>query len=170
MNIYLYILIAIVALLWVATFWIYFLYKRIDNFEHRLMLLFSKRSDIFPWIYEVSSDKLSRHKEIFAEALSLRKQEFSLMSTNRDIDGYIELQWNIHHEINFIFQVCNKNQHLLKDKNFLYLRDIMIATSSEISIEMKKYRRIIKIYNQIIFYKNCSVVWLLIPFSKKTVL
>lgn len=170
MSIYLYIFLVIASLVGLVTFWIYFLYKRIDIFEHKLMLLFAKRSDIFPWLYEVSSEKISRHKEIFAEALSLRKQEFSLMSTNRDIEWYIELQSHIHHEINFIFQVCNKNPNLLKDKNFLYLRDVMISSSSDITKEMKKYRRIIEIYNQIIFYKNCTIIWFIIPFTKKPVL
>ncbi len=170
MNIYTYIFMLLALMLCISWLWIYFLYKKIDFFEHKLMLLFSKRSDIFPWLYEVSSEKLSRHNEIFAEVLSLRKQEFSLMSSNRDIEWYIQLQSHIHHEINFIFQVCNKNTKLLKDKNFLYLRDVMISASSDISKEMKKYRRIIEIYNTIIFYKNCSIVWLIIPFTKKTVL
>jgi len=170
MNIYVYIFLVIATLLLVASACIYFLTRRIDIFEHKLMLIFSKRSDIFPWLYEVSSDKLTKHTEIFAEALSLRKQEFSLMSTNRDIEWYIQLQSHIHHEINFIFQVCNKNRALLKDKNFLYLRDVMISASWEISKEMKKYRKIIEIYNEIIFYKNCSIIWLIIPFTKKSVL
>lgn len=170
MNIYAYIFITLATLLWIASIWIYFLHKKIEFFEYKLMLLFSKRSDIFPWLYEVSSDTLSRHSEIFSEILSLRKQEFSLMSSNRKIEWYIELQSHIHHEINFIFQVCNKNPALIKDKNFLYLRDIIISASSDISQEMKKYRRIIEIYNQIIFYKNCSIIWFIIPFTKKPVL
>ena len=170
MNINTYIFIFLTLMLFIAGIWIYFLYKKINSFEHRLMLLFSKRSDIFPWLYEISSDKLARHNEIFAEVLSLRKQEFSLMSSNREIEWYIELQSHIHHEINFIFQVCNKNKKLLKEKNFLYLRDIMISASADISKEMKKYRRIIEIYNMIIFYKNCSIIWLIIPITKKPVL
>lgn len=170
MNIYVYIFVALTVILILLSLWIFFLTRRIDIFEQKLMLLFSRRTDIFPWLYEISSEKLSRHKEIYAEALSLRKQEFSLMSTKREIEWYIQLQSHIHHEINFIFQVCNKNPQLLKDKNFLYLRDIMMTTSSEISKEMKKYRRIITIYNKIIFYKDCSLIWILIPFRKKTVL
>jgi len=170
MNIYAYILLLLATLIILASISIYILSKRIDIFEQKLMLLFVKRSNIFPWLYEISSDKLSRHNEIFAEALSLRKKDFSLASTNKDIETYLELQSHIHHEINFIFQVCNKNRALLKDKNFLYLRDIMINASADISRDMKKYKRIIKIYNQIIFYKNCSIIWLLIPFWKKSVL
>lgn len=169
MNIYTYFFLCLGFILSTAWIWIYFLHKKIGSFEHNLMLLFSKRSDIFPWLYEISSEKLSRHKEIFAEVLSLRKQDFSLMINSRDIQWYIQLQSHIHHEINFIFQICNKNQALLKDKNFLYLRDVIMLASSNIGEEMTKYRRIIEIYNQIIFYKNCSIIWLLIPFNKKPV-
>jgi hypothetical protein len=170
MNIYTYIFISLASVLVLASFCMYYLQMRINLFEHRLMILFSKRSDIFPWLYEVSSEDVSRHKEIFAEVLSLRKQEFWLMTSSREIEGYIQLQSHIHHEINFIFQVCNKNPKLLKNKSFLYLRDVMISASSDISKEMKKYRRIIEIYNAIIFYKNCTLIWLILPFTKKPVL
>jgi len=170
MNIYIYIFLFLASILVLAGITIFYLTVRIDIFERKLMLLFSKRSDIFPALYEISQASLSRHKEIFAEVLTLRKQEFWFMTSSKSIEWYIELQSHIHHEINFIFQVCNKNPKLLKDKNFLYLRDVMMSASSDISREMKKYRRIIEIYNTIIFYKNCTLVWVIIPFSKKTVL
>jgi len=90
------------------------------------------------------------------------------ISTN--IEAFLELEWKFHHEINFIFQICNKNPTLLSDKTFLYIRDIIMEKSQKISIEMKKYRKIIEIYNKIIKYKNYSVIWLLLPFSKKAIL
>ena len=170
MNIYTYIFIALTLIIVFVSFGMFLLQRRINIFECKLMLLFAKRSDIFPALYEVSSENLLRHTEIFTEALSLRKQEFWLMSSKRDIEWYIELQTHIHHEINFIFQVCNKNPQLLKSKKFLYLRDVMISASWDISREMKRYRRIIEIYNKIIFYKNCSIIWLIIPLTKKPVL
>lgn len=170
MNIYFYIFLFLASIILLACIAIFYLTVRIEIFERKLMILFSKRSDIFPALYEISQTSLSRHTEIFSEVLSLRKQEFWLMSSSKSIDWYIELQSHIHHEINFIFQVCNKNPKLLKDKNFLYLRDVIISVSSDISREMKNYRKIIEIYNKIIFYKNCTLIWLIIPFSKKTVL
>lgn len=167
MNIYAYIILLLVTILLAASFCIYILQKKIEFFELKLMLLFSRRCDMFPALYEISRESLTRHKEIFAEALLLRKQEFWLMASRRKIEGYLELQSHIHHEINFIFQVCNKNPYLLKNKKFLYLRDTMVAISTDISQEMKKYKRIIEIYNKIIYYKNCTLIWILIPFKKK---
>jgi len=170
MNKYFAIFLVFTCLIIIAYFCILILQKRLEVFEKKLMLLFARRGDIFPGLYEVSKQHINRHEEIFHEALLLRKQEFWLMSSQRDIEWFVELQSHIHHEINFIFQVCNKNPWLIKDKNFLYLRDTMISISSDISQEMKKYRRLIEIYNTIIFYKNCTVIWLIIPFYKKAVL
>jgi hypothetical protein len=153
--------------------WYIFLYIlafRINKFEQKLIQIFTTRTDIFPALYEISKEYMSRHDEIFTEAIALRKKEFSLIWFSQSLEWFVELQWHIHHEINFIFQVCNKNPKLLKNKNFLYIRDIMIWKSSHISEEMKKYREIIKIHNSIIKYKNYSILWLLLPFSKKPVL
>jgi len=70
----------------------------------------------------------------------------------------MKLEERIHHEINFIFQVCNKNPKLLKQKEFLYLRDVMMQKSLNISKEVKKYKKIIEIYNNFIKIKNYSII------------
>ncbi|MCD5374913.1 LemA family protein [Candidatus Gracilibacteria bacterium] len=127
------------------------------------------RTDVFPALSEITKNHMSRHEEIFAEVLSLRKKEFSLLGVSQSFEGFLEVEGHIHHEINFIFQVCNKNPKLLKEKRFLYIRDVMIEKSSQIAGEMKKYRKIIEIYNQIIKYKNFSILGLILPFTKKPV-
>ncbi len=170
MNIYLYICVWLFILIAVFCIAMYFFHARIARLEKELIKKFISRSDIFPWLYEVSRTSLTRHHEVFDEILTLRKKEFSLVSMTNNIESFIELQWHIHHEINFIFQICNKNPSLLKDKKFLYLRDIAIQKSSKISKDMKKYRRIIEIYNSIIRYKNYTLIWFLIPFTKKAAL
>lgn len=116
------------------------------------------RTDIFPAIHEISRDTITRHEEIFQQILSLRKKEFTNMGRRVNIEAFLDLQSHIHHEINFIFQICNKNPKLLKDKKFLYIRDVIIERSSHISSEMKKYKKIIQIYNQIILWKNYTLI------------
>lgn len=134
------------------------------------MRLFASRSDNITALHEVSKQEIQKHSEIFQEVLSLRKKEFSLMDISHSLEGCIELEKHIHHEINFIFQVCNKNPKLLKKKEFLYIRDIMMQKSHQIGIEMKKYKKIIEIYNTLIQIKNYSLIGLVLPFSKKAVL
>lgn len=147
----------------------YFFSLKIEILERKIINLFRSRTDVFPILYETSKATLSRHDEIFREAFLLRKKEFSLLSISHSIESFIELEWKIHHEINFIFQVCNKNPELLRNGDFLYIRDVMVEKSSEIAREIKKYRRVIEIHNQIIKYKNYSLLWLILPFHKKSV-
>lgn len=167
MSIYIYIFWFIFFLLILAGIWIFFLEIRIRKFEQKLIGIFMTRTDIFPAIHEISRDTITRHEEIFQQVLSLRKKEFTNMGRRVNIEAFLDLQSHIHHEINFIFQICNKNPKLLKDKKFLYIRDVIIERSSHISAEMKKYKKIIQIYNQIILWKNYTLIWYLIPFTKK---
>lgn len=87
---------------------------------------------MFPALFEVSRNTLQRHDEIFQEALQLRKKEFSVIETHANFAAIVDIEKYIHHEINFIFQVCNKHPILIQDKNFLYLREDIIQKSHKI--------------------------------------
>ena len=167
MNFFLILICFIVFLLVLAYVFFYFFSHKIREREIEIISLFRSRSDIIPAIYESSKFHITQHNEIFQEILTLRKKEFSLMTVSHSIESFIELQWKMHHEINFIFQVCNKNPQLIKSGDFLYTRDIMMQKSNILSKEIKKYRRIIEIYNMCINYKNYSLIWLTLPFFKK---
>ena len=153
-----------------AYIFLYYLDYRIRKKERDIIHIFTQRTDMIPALYEVVHESISRHQDIFNEVLSLRKKEFSLKEISEKLEVFIEMQQHIHHEINFIFQVCNKNPKLLKDKHFLYLRDIIINQSSGIGKELKTYNKIIEIYNTIIRYKNYTLIGYILPFSKKPAL
>lgn len=147
---------------------LYYLDYRISLKQTKLIHKFTSRTDLIPSLYEVSREHISKQDEIFKEIFSLRKKEFSFKSFSKNIEAFIRMEQHIHHEINFIFQICNKNPKLLKEKNFLYLRDVMIQKSAEIGKDIKRYNKIIEIYNRIIDIKNYSIIWLVLPFHKKT--
>lgn len=170
MSIYSSIFLLFFILLLIGYIFLYILNFKIHIFEKKLLYTFMSRTDVFPALSEITKDHMIRHDEIFAQAMDLRKKEFSLIWVSQNLEGFFEVEGHIHHEINFIFQVCNKNPKLLKEKKFLYIRDIMIEKSSHISTHMKRYRKIIEIYNKIIKYKNYSILWLILPFTKKPVL
>ncbi len=170
MNLWIYICLVCVWILLCGWVFLYFIQYKIQKFEQRLIALFLSRTDTIPAIYEISLEHINRHKEIFTEILELRKQEFFLSEIQSSLAGFINLESHIHHEINFIFQVCNKNQALLKTKEFLYCRDVIIQKSSQISQKLKAYKKIIGFYNECIRYKNYSLLWLCLPFKKKAVL
>ncbi|NDK09381.1 hypothetical protein GW846_01230 [Candidatus Gracilibacteria bacterium] len=144
--------------------------QKIELFEHGLIAHFQRRTDMIPGLSEISKKYIMRHKEIFSEVLELRKNEFALVGITQDLQNFIQLQEKIHHEINFIFQVCNKHPKINRDTHFLYLRDCIIQQSTVIEKEFKKYKKIIEIYNSLIRYKNLSIIGMIIPYSKKTVL
>lgn len=140
---------------------------KIKKLEIFLISLFISRSSSIPSVFEITSEHINKQEEIFSEILSLKKKEFSLWEVTQNIDVFLDLESHIHHEINFIFQICNNNSKLLKDKKFLYIRDIMISKSAEISQNIQIYKRIIHIHNKCISIKNYSIIWLFLPFYRK---
>lgn len=170
MNTYIYIILFLSSLL--AAWYIFFavLSYRIYLFEQKMIQIFSSRTDSITGLYESTKGEVEKHSEIFSEILSLRKKEFSLVSISHTLESFINLEKRIHHEINFIFQVCNKNPKLARKKEFLYMRDIMMEKSMKIWEYMKKYKKIIEIYNKFVRIKNYSLIGIVLPFSKKEVL
>mgnify|MGYP001415246084 CR=1 FL=1 len=118
-------------------------------------------------LYEIMKGEVNRHEEIFKEILELRKKEFSLLTISHNIEGYMKLQSEMHHEINFIFQIANKNPTLLKNKKFLYIREEILLKSSQIKNILAQYNMFIVFYNRYIRIKNMSIIGLFLPFSRK---
>jgi hypothetical protein len=170
MLIWIAILVLISLIIWWVFIALHIISTKIENFERGLISDFQKRTDMIPWLSEISKKYIMRHKEIFSEVLELRKNEFSLIWITQNLQNFIQLQEKIHHEINFIFQVCNKHPKINRDAHFLYMRDCIIQQSTVIEKEFKKYKKIIEIYNSLIRYKNLSIIWLIIPYQKKAVL
>ena len=131
---------------------------------------FLVRTDSIIGIYEISKPYLEKHTEIFQEVLDLRKKEFYLKELSENIEAFYELEARIHHEINFIFQVCNTHPKLQKDKKFLYMRDIVLTKSAWIWKKISQYNTYLEIYNRMIRYKNYSLIGLLLPFHYKKLL
>lgn len=143
---------------------------KISQKEARIIALFQKRNDTIPALYEIEKAYFPQFQEIFQEILELRKQEFHISEITKKLETFIELEKKMHHELNFIFQISNKNPRLLREKRFLYLRDIILDISLSLSREIQIYRKIIYYYNKGISYKNRSVIGYFLPFEKKPIL
>jgi hypothetical protein len=65
---------------------LYILSYRIRNFEKKLLQTFVTRTDVFPALSEITKSHMARHDEIFAEALNLRKKEFSLVGVSQSLE------------------------------------------------------------------------------------
>jgi hypothetical protein len=94
-----------------------------------IIQLFLSRTNSIVSLYEVTLPYLEKHSEVFQEILQLRKKEFNLVELSTNIEAFLELEAKIHHEFNFIYQVCNAHGKLQKEKKFLYVREIILEKS-----------------------------------------
>ena len=149
-------------------FFLYVFKKKLIKLESRIIEMFRSRSNTIPGIYEVSKDHLTRHQDIFREVLRLKKVEFSLLEVPEKLHRIIETEGLIHHEVNFIFKVCNKHPKLLKSGNFIYMREIVIRKSTRLWDMISFYKTMVKRYNSYIQIKNYTWLWFLVPIYKET--
>jgi len=141
---------------------------RIKLMEFRTILLFEKRTQLVPALYEITKDVLNNHEEIFAEILRLRKVEFG--GYEQSFAKRIAIEILIHHELNFIFQAINATQKLQKNGRFVLVRDLFLENSHEIWQKMAIYKAIVKKMNRIISWKNITLVGIFFHVEKRIAL
>lgn len=146
---------------------LYLLRKKIEKLEYKISSLFRQRASLIPSLFDVSESHLNRHSDIFHEIVILRKQEMLENDLTTEVGLIIDMEKMIHHELNFIFKVCNKHPKLLKIAKFVYIRDLFIDTSYHIGKNISVYKDISEKYNQLLKIKNYSVLGLLFPIAKK---
>ncbi len=168
MNTFVIIFSIVFTILVVVYIFLYMFHRKLELLETRLIALFRSRTDTIPSIYEISKPFLTKHEEIFKESLRLKKTEFSLLENSDKIINLIETEWLIHHEINFIFKVCNKHPGLLKNGNFIYIREVVIDRSRNLWEMVQLYKSMIEKFNKLITLKNYSIIGLLLPISRKS--
>jgi hypothetical protein len=88
----------------------------------------------------------------------LRKIEFSETNNNLELYQVMNTKKLIHHEINFIFKICNKHPKLIREEKFIYLRNLVIKKSNKIGKNIEKYKIAIQILNKFISYKNMTIL------------
>lgn len=158
----------VLYIIWWLYLWLY--HSRITRKEKEIKQIFISRTDSITGLFEVSKPYIERHAEVFSEILSLRKKEFVLMELSDNIKAIYEVESKIHHELNFIFQVCNTHPKILKDKKFLYIREVIIEKSSNLWLSISQYNKHLTVYNKAIEYKKYTIIWMFLPFHKKELL
>ena len=160
----------IILFLVITSIYFYLYQRKLLQKESSIIKGFLERTDNMIGIYEITKWYLEKHTEIFESILDLRKKEFHLKEVSENIEAFYELELLIHHELNFIFQVCNTHPKLQKDKKFLYLRDIILEKSFLLWKKIDNYNKHIEVYNTMIVYKNYSLIGFMLPFHKKILL
>lgn len=142
------------------TLFVFALFYKIQKLERKIEDSFLARTNLIPGIFEVSKEYLVKHEEIFKEIVLLRKQEFNAKNNSVGFPWFIQAETHLHHELNFVFKVCNQHQKLLKNGRFLYIRDLLIERSMTISEKMIVYKNIVKKYNWYRKLHKFFIIWI----------
>ena len=156
------------TLLSVFNLFIYLLKDKVEVLERRIKRKFISRTNIVPSIFEISRDYISKHSDIFKEILHLRKIEFTENENSKELFEMIQTEWLIHHELNFIFKVCNTHPKLLREGKFIYLRELIVDRSIDLWKDIDLYRKITKQYNNLIMINKCFLVGFFTSIHKKS--
>lgn len=156
--------------IWLVSLYYLFLLlleNKVEKLEEKIVALFQRRADTIPALYECTTSYLTKHESIFEEILRLRKHAFSFSGYNPTLHEILPLEKQIHHELNFIFDVCHTHNKLQKDARFLYTRDILLQKSHEIWKYIELYKHITQKLNTLIMIKNLTVIGLFLPIERK---
>lgn len=154
------------CIVWFNIF-IYLLWEKLGRLEIRIKRKFISRTNLVPSIFEVSKNHITKHGDIFREILRLRKQEFNESENSTQIAEMIQTEWLIHHELNFIFRVCNTNPKLVREGKFIYLREVIVDMSIKLWKDIDLYRKITQTYNSLVRTNKFLIIWLFVPMRPK---
>lgn len=161
-----YIAIIIFFLLIIFYCYIYLLKIKIKKLESKIRKSLNKRTNLVPSIFEITKDYLNKHSEVFMEIIKLRKAELLRINEVENLENILNIEWLIHHELNFIFKISYEKPYLQRDSKFLYIKELISDISLEISENIKIHNNISKIYNNLIKIKNMTIFWILIPIKE----
>lgn len=139
----------------------------IESIEYKLQKLLRNRTDLIPSLYEISKEHLVKHNNIFEEIIKLRKVQFSLNEYDVSFLEFIKNEMAINHEIRFLYWICIKNKQLNSLKKFNYIKNLIINRNKSIWTKIDKYKKSINLLNNLIKYKNYTIIWLALPVHKK---
>lgn len=161
-----YLIIFFLTLLGGFNIFLFLLWKKIIKLESKIIEKLIQRSSLIPSFYDISKPYLVRHDNIFKEILHLRNIEFFECWNGIDFFKIIETEYKIHNELNFIIKLCCKHQKLIKDWNFILLKDLLIDLSYDIGESVALHKQISKKYNNFIFMDKFFLIWLFVPLEK----
>lgn len=163
-----YIILSVFSVIGICYFLFLFLFNlKLLKLGKKIDILFHKKSQIIPALFEVSKEYIVKPEEIFSQILHLRLEIFSNHWLNKNFYDTIGLQQKIHKELDFIFRVCSKHPKLIKNYKFYYIKEVIFSLSEELWENIKLYKFMSKKYNQLRFFKIFTIIWIFIPVQKK---
>ncbi len=152
----------IILIILLLNIFVFFLRKKIEKLENKIILLLKKRNYQIISIYSISKDILNRHNEIFSDFLELKRRDFFENTYNLDLRSKAITNQMLHNEIGFIFKICDKNKRFYKNEVYNYIKDSIIEKSYEIWEYYYVYNNISKKYNILSKISRLTIIWILI--------
>lgn len=163
-----YIILWVFCLLCIGYFiFLYLFHIKLWKLWRNIDILFHKKSQVIPALYEVSKNDIIKPDEIFKGIFTLRLEIFS---KNNFLDHFYDtilLQQKIHKELDFIFRVASKHPKLIKNHKFYYLKEVIFWLSTELWENISLYKKMSKKYNQLRILKYFTIIWIFMPIQKK---
>lgn len=144
-----------------------FLRGRIESKERHVISLFYAKANKVPAIVEIMK-KYTDHPDIFEDIVYLHK--LSIIMNIASIYDILDLNSRMHREFRFLMRLSAKISDLHKDGNFLYIRNYVIFYENVVEKEIALVNTYFERYNRLIDIKNISLLGILFPFNKKTII
>lgn len=142
----------------------------LKNIEKEIKNIFKERSSLIPCIFEISSNNIWKHKEVFYESLKLRRQEYINFREYKELNDFMFTEREIEHQIDFLFKIISKHELLEKKGNYKYIKWLIEDKTNLVYKYIFEYKKSVILLNKLIIIKNCTIIWFLIPIKKREVL
>ena len=142
----------------------YYLRRLVLIEEASLVSLFLLKTSKIPAIIEVMRPYVVDDKA-FDSITSLHSE--AMIHRYDSIYDLLEHNSRIEHEFLFLMKLSMQIPTLQKDKYFLYIRDFIILYERDMRKSFSKFNSAARLWNRFITLKNYSLIWLLLPGTKK---
>ena len=164
MDLY-YFLIAVVAIYLVVYSAFFFFYsKKVQKIENAIISRFLLKVSKIPSLIEVMRNFVADESAFD----SLTKLHSTAM-IHRYETIYVLLEHNarIQAEFAFLMKLSMQIPDLQKHAQFVYIRDFIIKYEHDIKKFFDSYNTEVEYWNRFVFFKNCTIIGLLLPGRKK---
>ncbi len=107
----------------------------------------------------------SAHPDAFHEMIELYGH--TIIATKTTLHDTVETSLSMDREIGFLLRLSAQMPEIQRDRMFLYLRDFILFSETAIRRELQTIDRDISLFNRLVFWKNCTIIGLLVPISER---
>ncbi|MEA3387067.1 MAG: hypothetical protein U9Q66_01420, partial [Patescibacteria group bacterium] len=132
--------------------------KKLAKIEKSIKKHSKERTNLIPCLYQIASNEISKHKEVFYNSLKFKRQEYINTKECVKINDYLFNEKEIEYQIEFIFKICAKHEELNNNQSFIYIKDLIENKTDELYKDINLYKNSIFFINKVILIKNFTIL------------